>query len=355
MAEQKEKKQSLVVRTGARYGVDADKLLATLKNTAFRQKDKEITTEQMMALLVVAERYDLNPFVNELYAFPSKGGGIVPVVGVDGWTRLINRHPKFEGMEFAESDETKTMPGAKEAPVWMEVRIYIKDRRAPVVIREYLEEVYRPPTTKDDKTFDGPWQTHTRRMLRHKTIIQGGRVAFGLSGIYDEDEAQRVLEAQEQAIDAEIVPEIEDVEGKFAEIVKQHGFEDEQELVMLDKYLDETAATSQMTKAELMSNHVIAFTADQKEIDNFFESFQAWQEKNAPVTEGAPPSDGKRELIAEIDQMIEALDDPGMAEVILAKYKLKIGNMAVGNVEELEAVKREISGLIDKQTSMFKE
>jgi hypothetical protein len=34
-------------------------------------------------------------------------------------------------------------------------------------------------------------------MLRHKAYIQGARIAFGLSGIYDEDEAARIIEAED--------------------------------------------------------------------------------------------------------------------------------------------------------------
>ena len=39
-----------------------------------------------------------------------------------------------------------------------------------------------------------PWQSHPKRMLRHKAMIQCARLAFGFSGIYDEDEAQRIVE-----------------------------------------------------------------------------------------------------------------------------------------------------------------
>jgi hypothetical protein len=31
--------------------------------------------------------------------------------------------------------------------------------------------------------------------LRHKTLIQGSRIAFGFAGIYDEDEARRIIDA----------------------------------------------------------------------------------------------------------------------------------------------------------------
>jgi hypothetical protein len=83
----------------------------------------------------------------------------------------------------------------------MEAVIYRRDRKFPIVIREYLDEVYVPPRTGTNNNtgssyeVTGPWQTHTKRMLRHKCMIQGFRVAFGFAGIYDEDEAGRILDA----------------------------------------------------------------------------------------------------------------------------------------------------------------
>lgn len=183
---------SLVARFADRFGVDKGKLLQTLKATAFRQRGDRtvITDEQMMALLVVAEQYKLNPFTKEIFAFDDKGS-IVPVVSVDGWARIINEHPALNGIEFRYADTSTKHARGKDCPDWCEVIIYRKDREHPTVVREYLDEVYQPPRGKDGG-YDGPWQSHTKRMLRHKTVIQGARLAFGFAGIYDEDEAQRI-------------------------------------------------------------------------------------------------------------------------------------------------------------------
>lgn len=177
---------SLVRRMAGRFGVDDDKLLATLKATAFRQAkdDPPVTNEQMMALLVVADQYKLNPFTRELFAFPDKHNGIVPVVSVDGWARIINEHPQFDGVAFAYGDASQ-LGAHKGAPEWIECSVYRKDRTRPVVIRERLAECFRST---------GPWQSHPSRMLRHKSLIQCARLAFGFAGIYDEDEAQRIVE-----------------------------------------------------------------------------------------------------------------------------------------------------------------
>lgn len=173
---------------------DGSSLVETLKLTAFRQRGNDVVTDaQMEALLIVAEQYRLNPFTKELFAFADKGA-IVPVVSVDGWSRIINENPAFNGLEFRYSDQIVTMPRGKPCPEWCEVVIYRRDRERPIVVREYLDEVYQMPRGQNGG-FDGPWQTHTKRFLRHKTLIQGARIAFGFAGIYDEDEARRIIDA----------------------------------------------------------------------------------------------------------------------------------------------------------------
>ena len=172
---------------------DGADLIHTLKATAFKG---EVSDAQMTALLVVANQYGLNPWVKEIFAFPDKQNGIVPVVGVDGWTRIINSHSQFDGIEFEQATNMLELPGAKPAPEWMECRIFRKDRSRPIVVREYLDEVYRPPFNGKYGTVNGPWQSHTKRFLRHKAMIQCARLAFGFGGIYDQDEAERIVDAQ---------------------------------------------------------------------------------------------------------------------------------------------------------------
>lgn len=185
--------KKLVERFAERFGIDPEKLLHTLKVTAFRQRGEKVaTTEQLMALLIVAEQYNLNPWTKEIFAFDDKNMGIIPVVSVDGWTRLINSHRDYDGLEFHYSDTIAKMTDGKPCPEWCEVRVYRKGMGRPIVIREYLDEVY----VGKRNGYPGPWQSHTKRMLRHKTLIQGGRVAFGFAGIYDEDEANRIIDGE---------------------------------------------------------------------------------------------------------------------------------------------------------------
>jgi phage recombination protein Bet len=164
-------KVSLVQKLAAANNIEPTKYMACLKETVF----KGATDEQLMALLMVSSQYGLNPLLKEIYAFPAKGGGIVPVVGVDGWINMINNHPQMDGMELTQTDEECTCS------------IYRKDRTHPTIVTEYLSECKRNTD---------PWKME-KRMLRHKAIIQCARVAFGFSGIKDPDEAERILESTE--------------------------------------------------------------------------------------------------------------------------------------------------------------
>ncbi len=168
---------------------DGSGLMETLKATAFKG---QVSDAQMTALLIVANQYCLNPWTKEIYAFPDKNNGIVPVVGVDGWSRIINNNPQFDGMDFEQDDEKCTC------------RIYRKDRSRPIAITEYMGECRRSV---------GPWQSHPKRMLRHKAMIQCARIAFGFGGIYDQDEAERIVESK--TFDGETI------DGSTGEIVKE--------------------------------------------------------------------------------------------------------------------------------------
>ncbi len=156
----------------SRCNVDPAKLHSTLKNTVF----KGATDDELLALVVTANTYELNPILKELYAFPKKGGGITPMVGVDGWIKIANRQPNFDGMDVEVYGDGKT-------PTHATGTIYLKDRSHPVKVTEYFEECKRNTD---------PWNQMPRRMIRNKAIIQAIRLAFGVSGIHDEDEARDI-------------------------------------------------------------------------------------------------------------------------------------------------------------------
>ena len=171
-------KASVINALAAKLECDPAKLLPMLKKTAFATCR---TDEEFMAMCMVANTYNLNPILKEIYAFPGKGGNVMPIVGVDGWIKMMNSNPNFDGIEFEEGEDYCT------------ATIYRKDRAHPIKATEWLAECMG--TTE-------PWKRWPRRMLRHKAMVQCARIAFGFGGVYDEDEARRIASVEAVADDA---------------------------------------------------------------------------------------------------------------------------------------------------------
>lgn len=185
--------QTLTTKLAERFEMGSgENLPQTLIATAF--KGQQVNPEQMTALLVVANQHGLNPWTNEIYAFPNNGG-IVPIVGVDGWSRIMNEHPQFDGIEFVFGEDNSCT-----------CTIYRKDRSRPIVVTEYMSECQRNTQ---------PWKSHPKRMLRHKAMIQCARLAFGFTGIYDPDEGERIVENERK----NVTPKPEVIESQAVELI----------------------------------------------------------------------------------------------------------------------------------------
>ena len=192
-------------RSAARAGLAVPLYLEALEAGAMARladgQDGQWPRHDLHRLLLAAERLGLDPLGGEIYAGPGGPGAAGPallVLGVDGWCRVLNAHPAYEGVEFREGPELPGQPPGAQAgasggglPAWVECTLHRRDRRVPTSVREYMAET---------RTDSPAWQSHPRRMLRHKALVQCARVAFGLAGLYDPDEALRVQHAQGNAV-----------------------------------------------------------------------------------------------------------------------------------------------------------
>lgn len=163
---------SIIDKMAEQYDMDPSVFYDTLVKTAFKGCN---SNEEFAALCIVAKEHNLNPFTKEIYAFPAKGGGIVPLVSIDGWLRIMNEHPQFDGISHEDMADDKGNLMAIECTIWR------KDRSRPIKIIEYLTECKRNTD---------PWKDMPARMLRHKSTVQCARYAFGFSGIYDEHDVE---------------------------------------------------------------------------------------------------------------------------------------------------------------------
>jgi phage recombination protein Bet len=177
---------SVLGTLASHYGMDKRAFVETMKATVMGGTN--VSNEQLAAFCLVAKEHRLNPFTKEIFAFPQRGG-IVPVVSVDGWMKLINSHPDFDGMDFVDERDGDKL-------VSVTCRMYRKNHSHPVAVTEYMAECRRDTDV---------WRKWPARMLRHKAAIQAARYAFGFAGIYEPDEAERMEEVRGEA--TEVVPD----------------------------------------------------------------------------------------------------------------------------------------------------
>lgn len=145
--------------------------------SAKNQHGAQATNAELAIVTGVCATYGLNPLVKECAAFVS-GGKLSVVVMVDGWYKMVNRRPEFDGVEF---DDKFDANGNLTA---ITCRMFIKGRERPVCVTEYMSECRDPKSSV--------WTKWPARMLRHKAYIQCARMAFGITEIIDDDEASRI-------------------------------------------------------------------------------------------------------------------------------------------------------------------
>ena len=324
-----QEKRSIVESIAKNFNMEPGKFLATIKATVVKpgSNGKPVSDEELAAFLMVANEYKLNPFTKEIYAFPSRRGGIEPMVPIDGWISMVNRHPAFDGVEDEDilDDEGKLMA--------IKTTMYRKDRSRPISHTEYLDECM------DSKK--EPWKKWPHRMLGHKSYIQCARKAFGFTGIYDQDEIDR----------AESVGDI--TPAKINEATVTAPFDvpliDESRSIMVDgeqpgeKVNTETGETNVGTSLEEFegeadiaiepesedkkSEATIVMSADEMidrivEIDNKFE-LNNWLKKHTGEINALSPEDNKRVMAVFADKG-EEINNPGNEPLSEEGYKALI-------------------------------
>jgi len=180
-------RKSILLSMATKFGMEPAAFEQTVRQTC---GCAGATKEEFAAFLLVANGYGLNPVTKEIYAFPKKGGGIQPIVGVDGWFSMANNHPAYDGITFVDrlSDDGQLLA--------ITAQVHRKDRSHPVEVTEYMAECRRDGG-------DTPWKKWPARMLRHKAAIQAIRYAFGFSGIVDPDEADRMRPSVNVAVNVQ--------------------------------------------------------------------------------------------------------------------------------------------------------
>lgn len=159
----------------ALIGMEPNAMLDTIKAQCFKGNPQNISNEQLAAFVSISAEMGVNPLLpGMLYAFPTQGGGIVPMMGPDGVYKKLAEHPDIEAWDTKVYPEDVTLP-----PTHATTQIWRKGREKPLSYTALVSEW---------KVGNNPnWSSRPRHMIGLRSLKQAARqIIHGVP--YDEDE-----------------------------------------------------------------------------------------------------------------------------------------------------------------------
>lgn len=144
-------------------------MLNTLRNTVA----PGLSDSEFMLFAETVKATGLNPVTKEVWAIKA-GGRLQIMTGINGFLRIANSHPQFDGMEVSFEWDGKALISAT-------AKVYRKDRRFPSVATAYMAEYGKPTPI---------WKTMPSIMLSKCAKSLAIREAFisELGGLYTQEE-----------------------------------------------------------------------------------------------------------------------------------------------------------------------
>jgi phage recombination protein Bet len=146
-----------------------DKMLAALRNSVA----PGLTEPEFRLFAEMVKATGLNPVTKEIWAIKA-GGRLQLMTGINGFLRIANSHPAFDGMEVTFEWDGKTLVSST-------AKVYRKDRRFPSVATAYMAEYSKPTSI---------WKQMPSIMLSKCAKSLAIREAFiqELGGLYTQEE-----------------------------------------------------------------------------------------------------------------------------------------------------------------------
>ncbi len=144
-------------------------MLNTLRNTVA----PGLTDPEFMLFCEMCRATGLNPATKEIWAIKA-GGRLQLMTGINGFLKIANSHPQFDGMEVVFEWEERQLISAT-------AKVYRKDRRFPSIATAYMSEYGKKTPI---------WATMPSVMLSKCAKSLAIREAFinELGGLYTQEE-----------------------------------------------------------------------------------------------------------------------------------------------------------------------
>lgn len=166
---------------------------------------KGASDAQLEMFLTLADRYQLDPFLKEIWFTPQIG----IITGRDGYLKVAQRDPDYDGIVSAairEGDHFQMNPvipevthqfGAKRGPVIGAYAISFHKKRRPAVCFADLAEY---------KKQGGVWSTYTSAMICKVAEVMALKRQFGISGLVSEEEIGHASDPQPEVVSRKVEP-----------------------------------------------------------------------------------------------------------------------------------------------------
>lgn len=145
---------------------DQAEVVATIKQTVA----KGATDAQLRMFLEVCKRTGLDPFLKEIWYVPEKG---IVMAGRDGYLRVANEDPNFDGME------TRVFRDDRKVPVKATCTVWRKDRQHPIVCEAYFSEYVKQSPV---------WKQYPSAMISKVAEVLALKRSFAINGVVAEEE-----------------------------------------------------------------------------------------------------------------------------------------------------------------------
>jgi phage recombination protein Bet len=131
---------------------------------------KGATDAQLRMFLEVCRRTGLDPFLKEISFIAERG---IIMAGRDGYLRIANENPAFDGMETRVERDEWGMPVKAVCTVWR------KDRSHPTICEAYYNEY-----TKASQV----WKQYPSAMIGKVAEVLALKRSFAINGVVTEEE-----------------------------------------------------------------------------------------------------------------------------------------------------------------------
>lgn len=154
---------------------------------------KKTAPMELVYFLKIAKGLDLNPLTKEIWCYKDNKGNLLIFAGRDGFLTVAQRDKQFQGLRSSEVCKNDVfeldIPNAE-----ITHKISVKEPRGPIVgayAIAYRKNGEKTIEWAETATYDkgsNAWATHKAEMIKKVAEVHALRKAFGIHGLYVEEE-----------------------------------------------------------------------------------------------------------------------------------------------------------------------